>query len=64
METEFLTVGQVAERLGLSTWTVSEMARQGTIPSIRLSRRTRRFDWPVVAAAVRAHQEKPRKVKG
>lgn len=60
MEIEFLTVEQVARRLGLSTWTVSEMARLGTIPSVRLSRKTRRFDWPEVVAAVKARQEKPR----
>lgn len=49
---KLLSPAEVAERLGLKPNTVLELARQGRIPRVLLSRRIVRFDWPAVAKAL------------
>lgn len=48
----FLTVRQVAERLGLSVGQVRALARSGRIPEIVIGRNTRRYDLDAVVYAL------------
>jgi excisionase family DNA binding protein len=58
-DTELLTVNQLAERLHVRPRTVQVWARQGRIPSVKLSAKVVRFDWDAVLTALR-DQAKPR----
>jgi hypothetical protein len=51
---ELLEAEEVAPRLRVSPRAVKGMARRGEIPSVWLSARRRRFNWPAVAAAIEA----------
>ena len=46
------TAREVAELLGVSTWTVYSWSRKGTIPSLRATDRILRFDADAVIAAL------------
>jgi excisionase family DNA binding protein len=61
-DTELLTADQLAERLHLRTRTVQAWARKGRIPTVKLSAKVVRFDWPAVLAALR-DQAKPKGVR-
>jgi excisionase family DNA binding protein len=61
-DTELLTADQLAERLQLRTRTVQAWARQGRIPTVKLSAKVVRFDWPAVLAALR-DMAKPKGVR-
>lgn len=52
-DTELLTVNQLAERLQVRPRTVQAWARQGRIPSVRLSAKVVRFDREDVVASLR-----------
>jgi hypothetical protein len=52
-DTELLTADQLAERLHIRPRTVKTWARQGRIPTMRLSPKVVRFDWVSVLAALR-----------
>jgi excisionase family DNA binding protein len=52
-KTELLTVNQLAERLRIRPRTVQQWARQGRLPSVRLSPKVVRYDWVAVLAALR-----------
>ena len=54
MQQDYVTAEELAELLRLSPGTIKQMARDGRIPSIRLSRKTLRFDVKAVAAALSA----------
>jgi excisionase family DNA binding protein len=51
-----LTVPEVAELLHLSDWTVRRLAREGTLPVVRLTRGKMLFDADAVRAAVERAQ--------
>jgi excisionase family DNA binding protein len=51
-ETELLTVAQLAERLHLRPRTIQTWARQGRIPTVKLSPKVVRFSWPAVLTAI------------
>ncbi len=54
-----LTAGQLAERLGFATNTVTALARSGALPGCRFGKEWR-FWWPAVVAAMsEAHPETP-----
>lgn len=46
------TAREIAELLGVSTWTVYAWARRGTIPALRATDRILRFDAEAVIAAL------------
>ena len=46
------TAREVAELLGVSTWTVYSWSRKGTIPALRATDRILRFDADAVIAAL------------
>jgi len=48
IDRELLTATEVAERLHLRPSTVQAWARDGRIPSLRLSHKVIRFDWQAV----------------
>jgi predicted site-specific integrase-resolvase len=52
-DTELLTANQLAEHLQIRPRTVRLWARQGRIPTVRLSPKVVRFDWGAVLAALR-----------
>jgi hypothetical protein len=52
-DTELLTTNQLAERLHLRPRTVQAWARLGRIPTVKLSPKVVRFDWPAVLAVLR-----------
>ena len=54
MNESLLTAEELAERLAVSARTVITWARSGRIPEVRLSRRTRRFDYADVLQALKA----------
>jgi excisionase family DNA binding protein len=58
MGSVLLTADELAERLAVSPATVIAWARAGKIPEVRLSGRTRRFDFDEVMAATRKNREK------
>jgi excisionase family DNA binding protein len=60
-DTELLTADQLADRLRLRPRTVQAWARQGRIPSVKLSAKVVRFAWSAVLAALR-DRAKPRGV--
>jgi excisionase family DNA binding protein len=53
MDTELLTVNQLAERLQVRPRTVQKWARSGRLPAVLLSPKVVRFDWAAVLAALR-----------
>jgi excisionase family DNA binding protein len=53
IETELLTVSQLAERLHVRPRTVQSWARQGRIPTVKLSSKVVRFDWQAVLTVIR-----------
>jgi excisionase family DNA binding protein len=57
-DTELMTVEQLADRLHIRPRTVQAWARQGRIPTVKLSPKVVRFDWLEVLAALR-NQSKP-----
>lgn len=63
MEKELLTTKQICEKLKLSTRTVTEMAKRGVIPSLRLSERKGscyRFYWDEVIGVLRDREPRKR----
>jgi excisionase family DNA binding protein len=50
---ELLTVDQLAERLQVRPRTLQVWARQGRIPTVKLSAKVVRFEWLAVLAALR-----------
>jgi excisionase family DNA binding protein len=58
-DTELLTVDQLADRLHVRPRTVQAWARQGRIPTVKLSAKVVRFDWLVVLAALRNQAQPP-----
>jgi excisionase family DNA binding protein len=56
-DAELLTVSQLAERLHLRPRTVQMWARQGRIPSFKLSAKVLRFRWEAVLAALAGKPE-------
>lgn len=61
---ELLRAQEVASRLGVSAVTVRIWARQGRIPSIRISAKVVRFVWDEVLAAIREHAAEVRTRRG
>ncbi|HEV2799542.1 MAG TPA: helix-turn-helix domain-containing protein [Pyrinomonadaceae bacterium] len=57
---EFLTARQLAGLLQVSESTVRRLAREGRIPSVRLTTRLLRFRLPAVLAALDGTQTKTR----
>lgn len=57
---EFLTARQLAGLLQVSESTVRRLAREGRIPSIRLTSRLMRFHLPAVLGALDSTQQKSR----
>jgi excisionase family DNA binding protein len=57
-DTELMTVEQLADRLHIRPRTVQAWARQGRIPTVKLSPKVVRFDWLEVLATLR-NQSKP-----
>lgn len=55
--TELLTVNQVAERLQIQPRTVQTWARQGRIPTVKLSAKVVRFDWRAVLDSLQQQQQ-------
>lgn len=53
---ELLTTAQLAKRLQVSRDTVREWARDGRIPEIRISEKTRRFDLDEVMRSLRGER--------
>ena len=53
MEERLLTAAELAERLSVSEATVVAWVRQGRIPEIRATERTRRFAYGEVVDALR-----------
>jgi excisionase family DNA binding protein len=53
IDTELLTVSQLADRLHLCPRTVQSWARKGRIPAVKLSAKVVRFDWQEVLTALR-----------
>jgi excisionase family DNA binding protein len=51
-DTELLTAEQLADRLHIRPRTVQVWARQGRIPTVRLSAKVVRFNWAAVLGAV------------
>jgi excisionase family DNA binding protein len=47
-----MSTAEVADLLGISTWTVRTLTKQGRLPVVRLSRKTRRYDRGAVLAAL------------
>jgi predicted site-specific integrase-resolvase len=62
IDTDLLTADQLAERLHIRPRTVQTWARQGRIPTLKLSPKVVRFDWFAVLAALREHAKR-REVK-
>jgi predicted site-specific integrase-resolvase len=60
-DTELLTAKQLAERLHIRPRTVQAWARMGRIPTVKLSAKVIRFDWPDVLTVLR-EQAKRREV--
>ena len=58
-DTELLTVDQLADRLHVRPRTVQAWARQGRIPTVKLSAKVVRFDWLAVRAALRNQAQPP-----
>jgi len=58
MVERLITTEELAQRLGVTPATVIRWAREGNIPEVRLSCRTRRFDYEDVLRAVREREEK------
>jgi excisionase family DNA binding protein len=52
-DTELLTVDQLADRLHVRPRTVQAWARQGRIPTVKLSAKVLRFDGLAVLATLR-----------
>lgn len=55
---ELLTAAEVAERLRIQPATVLGWARDGVIPSLRLSHKVLRFEWPAVVEALKQNQRR------
>jgi excisionase family DNA binding protein len=53
IDSHLLTVDQLAERLHIRPRTAQAWARQGRIPTLKLSPKVVRFDWIAVLAALR-----------
>ena len=53
IDTELLTVDQLADRLHVRPRTVQAWSRQKRIPTFKLSAKVVRFDWLAVLAALR-----------
>jgi len=53
---KLLTTDELADKLQLSPRTISELARAGKIPEIRISERIRRFDLQEVVAILRTRK--------
>ena len=51
---ELLTVDEVARRLSVRPRTVQAWYRAGRIPTVKISPKVVRFDWPAIVAALRA----------
>jgi excisionase family DNA binding protein len=60
-DAELLTTDQLADRLHLRPRTIQAWARQGRIPTVKLSAKVVRFDWTAVLAVLR-ERAKPRGV--
>jgi len=60
-DNELLTASELAGRLQIRPRTVQSWARQGRIPTVRLSAKVVRFDWRAVLTAL-GDQAKHREV--
>ncbi|MGD0089095.1 MAG: helix-turn-helix domain-containing protein [Planctomycetota bacterium] len=59
MATELLSARQLADHIGVSTGTILGWVEQRGLPSIRLSKRTIRFDPVAVEHWLREHHAEP-----
>jgi excisionase family DNA binding protein len=60
-EVQFLTTAAVAAKLGVAPRTVLVWAKRGKIPCERLTRRTIRFEFSAVLAAIRTNAKEARR---
>ena len=58
MDCELLTREELAERLKLSVRGVDEYTKQGILPVIKPTKRTVRYEWTAVVAALRQFETK------
>ena len=58
MATEFLSISQLASRLGVSRWTVYSWVEEGRLPHFRLGRQLR-FSWAEVEEVLQERRNLP-----
>ncbi len=56
MRDKLLKAGELAEMLGVAKVTIAKWAKDGLIPQIRPTSRSRRFDYAEVVDALKEHR--------
>jgi excisionase family DNA binding protein len=54
---ELLTTSQLADRLHLTDSEIRKLVQRGRIPEIKVSERTRRYDWAEVVEALKERHD-------
>ena len=61
---KMMTSAQIARQLNVSAYTVRVWTRQGRIPCLSISRKTKRYDLAAVCAALAQPAAKDAEIKG